>query len=179
MVKTFIYAMLLVCCSFLIACQSNKGPSEEVLAMEPCEKASALAEAYKTGFEAFKGAYRSKRTIGVWAATTHMVGNQCEIWEWANGNVGYVCEQAMPDEEAASAGYLKAKDQIAQCLGDEWELTEEPRENVTGMRSVFRPRDGQSAAFMLHMVSSKVLYKSEWTLVLGVGDDNQRLHPSQ
>lgn len=162
------YLALAIVAGLLSACSVTE-PENHRSPEQTCSKVKALLGAYDNNFDALKGRKHQSPRVAIWATDKHLVGRSCEIWGWGNGNTNYLCSHAYPDEQAARADYEKAKSGIHQCLGDDWQMSEQPRQLGTGDRAVFQ-QGHKLPAVSVHVVQTQGVFKSGWSAYVFIGD---------
>lgn len=158
----------------LTACQSIPGEQARASPEQLCEQANTLIAAHSNGFKQLKGSVVSSPRMDVWDTQYHLVGNDCQIWQWSSGKQTYMCSLTVPDEELARLRYSKAIDFSRQCLGSEWKAEQIERNQGRSYRTIFS-KPGQPTVASVHRVKTEGLFKSEWTVYYFIGDRDSSL----
>ncbi|MYM62748.1 hypothetical protein [Pseudomaricurvus sp. HS19] len=159
--------------ALLSGCQSNL-TDDTVASMSTCDKVSALISQHSSGFEQIRKNPRPGNRMTVWDVRYDMVGKNCQVWDWGNNQSSYMCNLSFPDQESAMEVYNKGKQTAATCLGDGWQLTEEPRKLANGVRAVYH-KAGSNTALAIHAIETKGVFKEEWSVYYFVGNPNDSL----
>lgn len=165
-------ALILPFSLLLGACEMVPQEPEAIKQMSLCEKVQALVNEHDKQFKTLRTSSPARsRSIAVWDARYHLVGNNCQIWEWGNGNVNYVCSHSTPNKDMAMDLFNKAKDETRQCLEQAWNLEERPRKIGNGLKATFS-RPGSNTVASVHAVETRGVFKSEWSTYFTVGNPN-------
>jgi hypothetical protein len=159
----------------LSSCEMVPQEPEAIKQMSLCEKVQALLKEHDNRFKALRTSSPTRsRSIVVWDARYHLVGNNCQIWEWGKGNANYVCGLSTPNKDMAIERFNKAKEETRQCLDQTWELEERPRKIGNGLKATFSLPGGNTVA-AVHAVETRGVFKSEWSTYFTVGNRNDEI----
>jgi len=164
---------LILSSTLLSACVNQNTISQQKLSpvTNPCSKISLLVKAYETGFEQVKLTKVKAKTTSTWKAKYNIIGDNCHIWTLGNSRTTYSCNISTDDKEIAETYYQNAQQTIQQCLGDEWQMTEEPRKSDKGRKSTFSTPSSQ-VSLSTHFVPLDSLFSEKWTIYYYIGNPN-------
>lgn len=165
-------ALLPGLCAVLAGCTTSQESAmdNQVAALSPCEKVSALIDGHKQGFPHLRmSGGKSSGIAQVWKARYHLVGESCQVWGWGSGKFSYVCSQQEPGEELAREHLEQAKIATRQCLDDAWTMQEKKRDMGEGSRIDFT-KANETTVISIVAAASPTLMKTEWRTYYFVGD---------
>ena len=137
----------------------------------PCSKISLLIKAYDDGFEQIKMTKVQARASNTWKAKYNIVGDNCHVWTLGNSQTTYSCNITASDQSTAESYYQNAQQTIQQCLGDTWQMDEQPRKADNGRKSIFTNTDSQ-VSLSTHLVPLDSLFSKKWTIYYYIGNPN-------
>lgn len=174
--KFFINIVAVVISLSVTACNSTKTAklSSETSEVELCQQVKQLVNQHQTGFKQIKGQLQATKFMDVWEAKYQLVGKNCQIWQWSNGKQAYMCSLTVPNKEQASEKVDKAINFTKKCLGKQWAYENIHRNESDALRSIFS-KQGVNTVASIHGISTKGLFKSEWTVYYLIGDRDQSL----
>jgi len=171
-IKISSYSALLI---LLSACNNVKNNEVEIVSEEQlCSQVKQLITQHNKGFSSIKGSLASNQYMDVWKAKYHLVGNDCQVWRWADGKQAYMCSVSVPNKESAIEKVNKAVDFSKQCLGNNWTMENIERKETGAYRSIFS-KSGLNTVASVHRVKTEGLFKSEWTVYYFIGDRDRSL----
>lgn len=164
---------LILSSALLTACVNQNTIAQKELSpvANPCSKISLLVKAYETGFEQVKMSKVQSRASSTWKAKYNIIGENCHIWTLGNSQTTYSCNITTDDKEMAETYYRNAQQTIQQCLGDEWQMSEQPRKADNGRKSTFTTPSSQ-ASLSTHIVPLDSLFSEKWTIYYYIGNPN-------
>ena len=163
--------ILLTICLILSSCVDQQTRERDVVVknMSNCEKVQGLIKAHEGGFVNIRERKTVTNKMDIYSARYQLVGDRCQVWHWGAGDIDYVCSVISPSNEIANEYYIKAKNFTQECLGEEWILTESPRQVGNGTKAIFK-KSGENTIVATHIVQTQGLYKTEWGTYYFVGD---------
>jgi len=164
---------LILSSTLLSACVNQNTIAQNKLSpvTNPCTKISLLVKAYDTGFEEVKLTRVKKSVTNTWKAKYNIIGENCHIWTLGNAKATYSCNISTDDKVMAETYYQNAQQTIQQCLGDEWQMAEQPRKNDNGRISTFTSSISQ-VSLSTHIVPLDSLFSEKWTIYYYIGSPN-------
>lgn len=171
--KLLLSIVLILLVSACIDQQSMKINAAATL-MSDCEKIDALITEHRNGFEKLRFSKKTTVKMDIWQTRYHLVGKNCQIWNWGPGNSDYVCSIISPEQSIAMERFEKAKKITRQCLDSTWKLTESRRKIGTGSKAVFA-QDGNDTVVATHVIETRGLFNTEWATYYFVGDRSDQL----
>jgi hypothetical protein len=164
---------LILSSTLLSACvnQNTLSQKDVTPVTNPCAKISLLVKAYDTGFETVKSTKIQGRVTNTWKAKYNIIGNDCHIWTLGNAKTTYSCNITTDNKATAENHYLNAQKTIKQCLGDEWQMNEQPRKSDKGRKSTFTSPNSQ-VSLSTHLVPQKNLLTEKWSIYYYIGNPN-------
>lgn len=164
---------LVISSALLGACtnQNTISQKEVTPVTNPCSKISLLIKAYDSGFESVKSTEIKGRVTNTWKAKYNIIGNDCHIWTLGNAKTTYSCNITAKDKLSAENYYQNAQKTIQQCLGDSWQMNEQPRKSDNGKKSTFTMVDSQ-VSISTHLVPQKKLLNETWSIYYYIGNPN-------
>lgn len=171
--KTPLKISLIISSALLSACVNQNTVAQKKLApvTNPCAKISLLIKAYDDGFEQIKTTKVKARASNTWKAKYNIVGDNCHIWTLGNAKATYSCNITANNKVAAETYYKNAQQTIQQCLGDEWQMTEQPRKTDNGQKSTFSSPNSK-VSLSTHIVPLDTLFSENWTIYYYIGNSN-------
>jgi hypothetical protein len=163
--------ILLVCAC---ADQQSMEINQVAATMTDCEKIEALITAHSNGFEKLRFSKKTTVKMDIWQTRYHLVGKDCQIWNWGPGNSDYVCSIISPEQSIAMERFEKAKKITRQCLDSTWKATESNRKIGTGSKAVFA-QSGNDTVVATHVIETRGLFNTEWATYYFVGDRSDQL----
>ena len=164
----FLFSTLILCTlSFPVLCDDTQQ-------RENCLTIKQLLAEYESRYKDIRHAKRDYNNITIWQTPIQLIENRCEIWEWSQGKIRYMCSLVLPNESSARLVYDDAKERVAGCLSDKWTISEQERKLAQGHKAIFSNRDHR-AIVSLHVIKSDTLFKEEWNTYLFVGDREDQL----
>ncbi|WP_114325189.1 hypothetical protein [Candidatus Colwellia aromaticivorans] len=157
----------------LSACVNQNTIAQNKLApvTNPCQKISMLINAYDDGFEQVKMTKIKARVSNTWKAKYNVIGENCHIWTWGNSQTTYACNITANDKDTAENYYTNAQRTIQQCLGSDWQMTEEQRTADKGRKSIFTTPNKQ-VSLSTHIIPLDSLFGEKWTIYYYIGNPN-------
>lgn len=168
------YYLFPLAAAALAGCSVQSTEEIAVTQMSNCEKVMALVDAHPNKFENIRKSLQSTRKITVWDARYHLIGNNCQVWSWGTGKTDYMCSLTSPNKETAMENFAKAKKLTQSCLGDTWQLSEQPRKVGNGIKASFTRPTGDTVV-AIHAVETQGILRNEWTSYFFVGDASNEL----
>ena len=164
---------LILSSTLLSACvnQNTIAQNKSSPVTNPCTKISLLVKAYDTGFEQVKLTRIKASVTNTWKAKYNIIGENCHIWTLGNSQTTYSCNISTDDKVMAETYYQNALQTIQQCLGDEWQMTEQPRKSDNGRISTFTSSSSQ-VSLSTHIVPLDSLFSEKWTIYYYIGSPN-------
>jgi len=155
----------------LTACVNQNILAQKKLApvTNPCTKISLLIEAYDDDFKQVKMIKTRTRVTSTWKAKYNIIGENCHIWTVGNSQATYSCNITANDKETAEDYYQAAKQTIQQCLGDTWQMVEQPRNSDNGRKSTFTIPN-KKISLSTHIVPLDSLFREKWTIYYYIGN---------
>jgi len=156
----------------LTGCTTTRDTAQDkqVEALTTCEKIDALVKGHQAGFPQLRMTGGSSAGIAqVWPARYHLVGNDCQVWQWGKGKFSYVCSLQEPGQELAMAHLEKARDITRQCLDASWAQATTARDMGVGSRIQFS-KPGVDTVISLVAAETPTVFKDEWRTYYLVGD---------
>ena len=162
---------LVLASTLLTACVNQNTIAEKKLApvSNPCSKINLLLKAYDTGFEEIKLTKVNARASNTWKAKYNIVGDNCHIWTIGGSRSTYSCNIKANDKESAEQYYQNAQRTIQQCLGDEWQMSEQSRKADNGRKSVFI-KPNSTVTLSTHIVPLDSLFSEQWSVYYYIGN---------
>lgn len=139
-----------------------------------CQTVKQLLSEYDSRYKNVRSTKRDYNNITIWKTPIQLIENRCEIWEWSQGKIRYMCSMVLPNESSARLAYSDAKEKVARCLSDKWVLSEQERKSAQGSKAIFSNADHR-AIVALHIIKSDALFKEEWNTYLFIGDREDQL----
>jgi hypothetical protein len=136
-----------------------------------CYKIEALINEYENDFNKIKSSMINTRTSRIWKAKYNLVGDNCQIWAWGKNRHTYSCSNTAPNEEIADYYFQNAKKTAESCLGKDWTVKENARNNK-GYKVEFKKKNSD-LMLAAHMLPTAHLFKSEWTVYYYIGSLSQ------
>ncbi len=162
----------------LLGCAAGpqQGTAAPVVELSPelCNKVEQMVALHATGFDGVAGRKTPTKWMDISTAKYHLVGNDCQIWQWKDGRQVYVCSQAVPDTEQAVFRHKRAADFTAQCLGDAWQAEESVGKTGNTFKTVFSRPDSKTVA-TINRVKTGSVARDMWTLYYFIGDRDPSL----
>jgi len=157
----------------LSACVNQNAITQKKIApvTNPCSKISLLIKAHDDGFEQIKMTKVQARVTNTWKAKYNIVGDNCHVWTLGNSQTTYSCNITANDRATAENYYQKAQQTIQQCLGETWQMTEQPRKADNGRKSIFTNIDSQ-VSLSTHLVPLDSLFSEKWAIYYYIGNPN-------
>ena len=157
----------------LTACVNQNLITQKQLApvTNPCTKISLLIKAYDDGFEQVKMTKLQTKVTRTWKAKYNIVGNNCHIWTVGSTKTIYSCNITANDKKLAESYYQEAQQTIGQCLGDTWQMIEQPRKTDNGRKSTFTTPN-KKISLSAHIVPLDNLFSKRWTIYYYIGNPN-------
>jgi len=168
---TIVSALALSACA-QTAQEAYSSTNERPKVYNACEKIDALLDEHSNNFDRVKGDKIKTRLSNIWKAKHHLVGQDCQVWSWGANRSTYSCSTSAPSKEVALEYFNSAKNTAAQCLGNAWTLSETKRINDDGLKAEFS-HPTNKAIVATHIVPTKGLFKSEWTVYYYVGSEKR------
>ena len=168
--NNFTKLSLILSSTLLSACVNQNTVAQKKLApvTNPCAKISLLIKAYDDGFEQIKTTKVQTRASNTWKAKYNIIGENCHIWTLGKTKTTYSCNITADNKMTAETYYQNAQQTIQQCLGDEWQMTEQPRKADNGRKSTFTTSDSQ-LSLSAHIVPLDSLFSEKWTIYYYIG----------
>jgi len=161
---------LILSSTLLSACVNQNTIAQKNLApvTNPCTKLSLLIRAYDDGFEQVKTTKVKARATNTWKAKYNIIGENCHIWTLGTPQATYSCNITTDDKTTAETYYQNAQQTIQQCLGDQWQMTEQPRKADEGRKSTFTTSDNK-LTLSTHIVPVNSAFNKRWTIYYYIG----------
>lgn len=157
----------------LSACANQNTIAQKKLipVTNPCPKITMLINAHKNGFEQIKTTKIKARISNTWKVKYNIIGDNCHVWTWGNSEATYACNITANNKETAESYYDNAKQTIQQCLGDDWQMTEEPRKTDNGRKSTFTTPNKQ-VSLSAHIIPVDSMFTDKWNIFYYIGNPN-------
>ncbi len=171
--NNFTKIALILSSTLLSACvnQNTVAQKQLVPVTNPCAKISMLIKAYDDGFEQIKTTKVKARASNTWKAKYNIIGENCHIWTLGNSQATYSCNVTADNKVTAETYYKNAQQTIQQCLGEKWQMTEQPRKADNGRKSTFTTSDSQ-VSLSTHIVPLDSMFSEKWTIYYYIGNPN-------
>ena len=157
----------------LASCVNQNTVAQNKLApvTNPCTKISLLIKAYDNSFEQVKMTKIQSRASNTWKEKYNIIGENCHIWTLGNSQATYSCNISANDKTTAERYYQSAQQTIQQCLGEKWQMIEQPRKADKGRKSTFTA-PGKQVSLSTHIVPLDSIFSKKWTIYYYIGNSD-------